>query len=60
MYKFKHCSTLIITFFTFISFSSATTFNELDIQVNNVTLHVEVAQLMKRLLGLMHRKNFQK
>ena len=57
MYKFKHCSALIITFFTFITFSSATTFEELDIQVNDVTLHVEVASTHeKRLLGLMHRK----
>ncbi|MEK9993361.1 MAG: DUF192 domain-containing protein, partial [Hydrogenophilales bacterium] len=61
MYKFKHCFTLIITFFTFISFSSATTFKELDIQVNNVTLHVEVASTHeKRLLGLMHRKKLPK
>ena len=57
MCKFKHYFTLIITFFTFISFSSAKTFKELDIKVNNVTLHVEVASTHeKRLLGLMHRK----
>ena len=58
MCKFKHCFTLIIPFFTFITFSSATTFEELDIQINDVTLHVEVASTdKKRLLGLMHRKN---
>ena len=61
MCKFKHCFNLVITFFTFISFSSATTFKELDIQVNNVTLHVEVASTHeKRLLGLMHRKKLLK
>ena len=61
MCKFKHCSILVITFFAFINFSSATTFKELDIQVNNVTLHVEVASTHeKRLLGLMHRKKLPK
>ena len=61
MCKFKHCFTLIITFFTFITFSSATTFEKLDIQVNDVTLHVEVASTHeKRLLGLMHRKKLPK
>ena len=61
MCKFKHYSTLILTFFTFISFSSSKTFKELDIQVNNVTLHVEVASTHeKRLLGLMHRKKLPK
>lgn len=61
MCKFKHYSTFIITFFTFITFSSSTTFEELEIQVNNVTLNVEVASSHeKRLQGLMHRKKLPK
>ena len=61
MCKFKHCFTFVITFFTFINFSNALAFYELDIQINDVTLHVEVASNHeKRLQGLMHRKKLPK
>ena len=57
MCKFKHCFTLIITFFTLINTYNAIAFEKLDIQVNDITLHVEVASTHeKRLQGLMHRK----
>ena len=57
MGKFKQISTLILFFFILMFSCTVFAFKTLDIQINGITLHVEVAATHEeRLLGLMHRK----
>ena len=57
MGKFKQISTQVLFFITFLASYNVFAFKTLDIQINGITLQVEVATTHEeRLLGLMHRK----
>ena len=57
MGKFKQISTQVLFFITFLVSYNVFAFKTLDIQINGITLQVEVATTHEeRLLGLMHRK----
>ena len=57
MGKFKQISTQVLFFITFLASNNVFAFKTLDIQINGITLQVEVATTHEeRLLGLMHRK----
>ena len=58
---FKQISTLVLFFITLIASYNIFAFKTLDIQINGITLQVEVAATHEeRLLGLMHRKKLSK
>ena len=58
---FKQISTLVLFFITLIASCNIFAFKTLDIQINGITLQVEVAATHEeRLLGLMHRKKLSK
>ena len=57
MGKFKQISTQVLFFITFLASNNVFAFKTLDIQINGITLQVEVATTHEeRLLGLMHKK----
>ena len=58
MPKSKQLLSLVLFVLIFIASSSVLAFKTLDIHINEIKLHVEVASTYEeRLLGLMHRKN---